>query len=45
MKNRVFPKTFGSGRVGYSLPNGYGLPYLGIRVSNGSGFFLLGPCA
>ena len=25
--NRLLPKTFGSGRVGYPLPNGYGHPY------------------
>ena len=24
--NRVLPETFGSGRVGYPLPNGYGHP-------------------
>ena len=29
IKNRVLPKTFGSGRVRYPLPNGYGHPYVG----------------
>ncbi|XP_030956932.1 toll/interleukin-1 receptor-like protein isoform X2 [Quercus lobata] len=27
MKNQVLPETFGSGRVGYPLPNRYGHPY------------------
>ena len=34
MKNRVLPETFGSGRVGYPLPNGYGHPYLAALVAS-----------
>ena len=32
IKNRVLPKTFGSGRVRYPLPNRYDHPYVRVAI-------------